>query len=160
MIVFYYSFIWNTAVFPYDFFRHRETICFRRKIEIPWPPPLLHPWIFSLTEAFWKTEGFFYDVFWPWETKTFRQTRYTPHSYAWKISISEVIWNTDVFPYEFYRHCEKKFKGEKWYLLLMHEIFYIGKVLKYRKDPLGCLSVLWVKKVDKNLMTLPAMGYA
>ena len=149
-------FFLNCRRVPLRNFRHCETTCFRRKIEIPWPPPPLHPWIFSLPEAFWKTEGFFYEVFRSWETKVFRQTRYTPHSNAWKLSISEFIWNTDVFIYEIYRHCEKKFKREKWYLLLMHEIFYTGKVLKYRKDPLGCLSVLWVKNVDKSLMTLPA----
>ena len=38
---------------------------------------------FSLPETFWKTQGFFYENFRSWETKTFRQTRYTPHSHAW-----------------------------------------------------------------------------
>ena len=61
-----------------------------------------------------------------------------------------------MFPYEFYRRCENQFKGEKWYLLLMQLFFYTGKVLKYRKDPLGFLLVLWDKKIDKIVMTLPA----
>ena len=107
MIVVYINFYWNTDVFPYDFLRHCETICFRRKIEITLPPSLFIHNFFSIPENFWKTERFFYEVFRSWETNKFQQTLYTTHSHAWKTSISEFIWNTDVFPYEVYRHCEK-----------------------------------------------------
>ena len=133
-------------MFPYEFLRHCETNCFRRKIEIIYPAP---SWsiTFFITSKFLKNRRVHLWSFPVMRDRNFSTNLYTPHSYSWKNCISKFIRNTDVFPYEFYQHCENQFKGEKWYPLLIHKFFYKGNILKYRSDPLGTLYVLWDKKV-------------
>ena len=159
MRVFYINFFWNTVVFPYEFFRHCETNCFRRKIEILYPAPSLSI-TFFITRKFLKNRRVPLWSFPVMRDRNFSTNLYTPHSYSWKICISEFIRNTDVFPYDFYQHCENNFKGERWYPLLIHKFFYNGNILKYRSDALGSLYVIWDKKKSiKNWRPFPPLPF-
>ena len=60
MRVFYMNFFfWNTDMFPYEFFRHSDTICFRRKIEITLPRPLFIHKFFHYQKISEKQKGSF-----------------------------------------------------------------------------------------------------
>ena len=79
------------------------------KSVIPSPRPVLSIKI-SLTEMFWKTEGFFYELFWHSETKN-----YDEPSYAKKLSEPEFFWNTRVLPTKnFGTVRQKTFDGKSW----------------------------------------------
>ena len=55
----YIKFFWNTDVFPQEFFRHCDTICFRRKIEITLPRPLFILKFFHYQRLSEKQKGSF-----------------------------------------------------------------------------------------------------
>ena len=59
MIFSYIKFFWNTDVFPQEFFRHCDTICFRRKIEITLPRPLFILKFFHYQRLSEKQKGSF-----------------------------------------------------------------------------------------------------
>ena len=147
MRVFYINFFWNTDVFPHEFFRQCDTICFRWKIEITLPRPLfIHK--FFVPKEILKNRRV---LLWsfpvvrdkkfstnPWYTpllcmKNFYITIHLKYRCV-PLRILSALWKSN------------QFNGEKWYPLILHKFSYNGNILKNRGDPIGILYVLWDKK--------------
>ena len=79
MIVFFINFfLLNTDVFPYEFFRHCDTICFRRKIEITLPRPLFSHNFFHYQKISEKQKGSFMKFSGQERQKLFDKPLHTP----------------------------------------------------------------------------------
>ena len=147
MRLFYINFFWNTDVFPYEFFRQCDTICFRWKIVITLPRPLFIHKFFVPKEILKNRRVLL------WSFPVVRDKKFSKNPWYTPLLCMKIFYITIHLKYR----CvplrilsalwkSNQFKGQKWYPLILHKFFYNGNILKNRGDPIGILYVLWDKK--------------
>ena len=121
---------WHHRGFPWEFFRHCETKCFREKI-LKLPPRLSRPQTYSLPETFRNaahngSPAMFFG--------TARQKNSTKNRdlklLSMKFFDTRNQWNTEVFPYEIFRYCETEQYRQK---IVQPVPSLIPNIIRYQK---------------------------